>query len=205
MGAGRNVLRQPRVRLRRRAVAAPAGAGRTSRSSPPTSSRRRRARRPTGSPRPSSFNVNGVEVGVIGAGLREHAGARERRCDRGPGVPAGGRADRRRIGTAARGGRQGAGGRHPPGHRARLERRRRQRRGAVGRADHRHRRRVGRHHRRRHDRRSHPPRLQPDGRRHPRRRGHQRRDELLGAAAHGGGRTTWHGPAARPGSPRRSA
>ena len=49
----------------------------------------------------------------------------------------------------------------------------------MGRADHRHRRRPPGHDRRRDDRRAHPPGLEPDGRRHPRDRGRQRRRELL--------------------------
>ena len=133
--------------------------------------------------------VNGIKVGVIGSALETTPELVERRGHRGAHLPAVGA--RHRGGQSRRCRRQGinvqmvvihegtAVGSNavdgmPPV--------------AVGRADHGHRRRADRHHRRRHRRRAHPPGVQTYGRRHPRHRGHQRRCQLLGAAADGVGR-----------------
>ena len=94
-------LRQPRVRLRRRAAARPASRGRTSRSSPRTSSRPRPARLP-----PWVDAVGGVhrqrhQGRRHRRRAREHARARLRRRDRGPDVPRRGAADQGRVRAAA--------------------------------------------------------------------------------------------------------
>ena len=153
------------------------------------------------------FTVNGVQVGVIGAELQEHARARLRRGDGRPVLPRRGAADPGRVGTAETARRQGPGRRHPPGHQRRPEPDRQRRRCSLGGADPRHRRRPSGHDRRRHDRRPHPPDLEPDARPHPHHRGHQRRDQLLGPAAHGPGRRRRLGRRSDPGGqdPRRGA
>ena len=130
------------------------------------------------------FTVNGVKVGVIGAELQNTPELVSRRRDRGPDVPRRGAADQGRVGAPRAAGRkvqvvvihQGTDdGREPD------RQRRRRRRGTgpiLGIADA-----APGHDRRRDDRRPHAPHLEPDARQHPRHRGHQRRDELLGRSS----------------------
>ena len=59
---------------------------------------------------------------------------------------------------------------------------------------------LQRHHGGRRHRRAHPPGVQPDGRQDPGHRGHQRRRQLLGAAVDGQGRRRQLGGRRRPGS-----
>ena len=116
---------------------------------------------------------------------RGHAGARLGRCNRGPQVPRRGAADRGGVRATARSRRPGPDRGHPRGDVARSEPDRERSRSAVGRPDHGDRRRAPGHDGRRDDRRSHPPRLEPDAGEHPDHGGNQRRRELLGAPVAG--------------------
>ena len=116
LGPRRHVVRQPRVRLRRRPAAGAAGA----RELPVPGDEHRRDRDRQGARLGQA--VDGVH-GQRRQGRRhrrrapEHAGARRRRAP----PPAStfldeARADQGRVRAAARAGRQGPGRRHPPGH-----------------------------------------------------------------------------------------
>ena len=69
VGPRRNVVRQPRVRLRRRSSPSSTRLGPTSRSSAPTSSTRRPGENPDWVQGTHVFEYNGVEIGVIGIEL----------------------------------------------------------------------------------------------------------------------------------------
>ena len=134
LGPGRDLVRQPRVRLRRRAAARPPGAGATSRSWRPTSSRRRPARRPPWVTPSKVFTVNGVKVGVIGAELENTPELVSAGATAGLTFLAEAPADQGRVRAPAQAGRQGADRRHPPGHERRPNTDRQRRRRALGRA-----------------------------------------------------------------------
>ena len=80
------------------------------------------------------FEVNGVEVGVIGSTVQDDTGARARRGDRRARVPRRGRAHPDGVREAARRGRRRAGRRDPRRRRARRQRHRRPARRHRGRA-----------------------------------------------------------------------
>ncbi len=134
------------------------------------------------------FEVGGVKIGVIGAGLEGtpelvSAGATAglKFLDEGP-------ADQGGVRAAARARRQGPDRGHPRGDVTRPEHDRERGRSAVGRPDHGHRGRAPGHDGRRDGRRSYAPHLEPDAGQHPDHRGHQRGHELLRAPAHDQGR-----------------
>ena len=187
MGPRRDLVRQPRVRLRSQPAPAASGAGEVP--VPGDEHRRRRDR--------TASALGDALCRLHGRGspgrrhrrrAREHAGARLRGCDRRTEVPRRGTADQGGVRAAARARRQGPDRGHPRGDRRRPEHDRQRGRSAVAGADHGHRRRAPGHDRGRDDRRPHPPHLEPDAGQHPDHRGHQRRDELLRAPAAGQGR-----------------
>ena len=134
LGPGRDVVRQPRVRLRRRAAAGAPGAGRLP--VPRHEHRRRGHRRGAGLGDP----VEGVP-GQRRQGRRDRRRARgDARAGvggrhRGPGVPRRGAADRGRVRAAGAARRQGAGRGHPRGHRDRQQPDRQHAGRALGRTD----------------------------------------------------------------------
>ena len=177
VGPRRDVVREPRVRLRRRAAPRASGAGDL--------------------PVPRDEHRPGVERAAAAVGdavegvhdrrhqggrhrrrAREHAGARLGGCDGGPPVPRRGTADQGGVGAASAAGRPRPDRRHPRGHEPWPEHDRQHARRTVGGPDHGHRRRAPVHDGRRDGRRPHAPHLEPDAGQHPDHRGHQRRDEL---------------------------
>ena len=188
LGPRRDVVRQPRVRLRRRPAARAAGARPLPVPGRPTSSRPRPGKAPVWV-KPSGRSTSTASGSASSAPSSRTPRSWSRPATR-PGSTFLPEAERIKA-ESERLRKQGVkvqvvvihegtddGHQHDRQHAGH----------AVGRPDHRHRRRAPGHDRRRDDRRAHPPRLQPDGRRHPRHRGHQRRRELLGPAADGQGR-----------------
>ena len=204
VGPRRDLLRQPRVRLWRRATAPAPGAGEL----------------PV--PRDEHHPDLDRAASAVGHAVRrvhgrrrqdrrdrrrapEHARARVGRCDRGADVPGRGSTNQGGVGATPTGRGPHPGRRDPPGHERGAEPDRQHPWSPVGRADPRHRRRARGHDHRRDDRRPHAPNLEPDARRHPHHRGHQRRDELLRPPAAWSTAATSPGPAGRRGSRRTSA
>ena len=182
LGPRRDLVRQPRVRLRRRAAPGAAGAGPLP---VPGDEHRRDGERQR------------ARLGDAVEGLHrrrrqgrrhrrrapEHPGARLRRRDGRPDVPAGGGTDQGRVRAAPAPRHQGADRRHPPGNKRRHEHHRQRRRRSVAGSDPPDRRRPPGHDGGRHARRAHPPGIEPDARPHPGHRGDQRGGELLGGPA----------------------
>ena len=152
------------------------------------------------------FSYGKLRIGVIGIELENTPELVKAGATAGPEVPAGDRDDQDRVREAPHAGRPDPGRPDPRGHARSAPTRstaaapmpwdgpdRDDRRGPPG------------HDGRRDPGRAHPPGLQPDGRRHPGRRGHQRRRQLLGRADGRQRRATSSGPAPRPASPRTSA
>ena len=115
VGPGRDVLRQPRVRLRHRAAAAAPGAGELP---VPGDEHHRRADRRAA----RLGDAVGRLLGQRREGRRHrrraegHAGARRRRQHGGPAVPRRGAAHQGRVRAAQAARREGADRGHPPGH-----------------------------------------------------------------------------------------